>query len=159
MSTEQQSKPRKLRVRKRKTRTKKMDKTSKRGELMDDLEKVTNFPAATPKSQTSIPSGNESQGSVEQDVKVLNKAMEKLVMDIKELKSAVAEITTLKQENQRLHNRIDELAHAVGADQHLHEWQVDAAEDGDVIETPISNGELMRRMNDYTDRRAQYGMH
>lgn len=135
-------------------RTKKMV-NSKRDELMDDLEKVTNFP--TNKSDT-LPAqgGNESQGSVEQDIKVLNKAMEKIVMDVKELK---AEIVTLKQENQRLQNRIDELAHSVGADQHLHEWQVDAAEDGDVIEAPITNNELMRRMNDYADRRVQYGLH
>lgn len=135
-------------------RTKKMV-NSKRDELMDDLEKVTNFP--TNKSDT-LPTqgGNESQGSVEQDIKVLNKAMEKIVMDVKELK---AEIVTLKQENQRLQNRIDELAHSVGADQHLHEWQVDAAEDGDVIEAPITNNELMRRMNDYADRRVQYGLH
>lgn len=155
MSNKVQTKP--IRRRKVRTRrTKKMDKTSKRGELMDDLEKVTNFSTTEAKP---LPVGNESQGSVEQDVKVLNKALEKLVMDIKELKLAVAEMMVLKQENQRLHNRIDELAHSVGADQHLHEWQVDAAEDEDVMEVPITNGELMRRMNDYADRRTQYGLH
>lgn len=138
---------------KRKTRRVKKMATSKRGELMDDLEKVTNFPSASNKSQ---PAGNESQGSVEEDIKVINKAMEKLVMDIGSLKN---EVTALKQENQRLNNRIDELSHSVGADQHLHEWQVDAAEDEDVIEAPITNNELMRRMNDYADRRAQFGMH
>jgi hypothetical protein len=140
---------------KRKLRKKKIDKTSKREELMDDVEKITGF-TNTNRQNIPTPPGNESQGSVEQDIKILNKAMEKIVLDITELKTSY---TLLKQENQWLSNKLDELSHSVGADQNLHEWQVDAAGDGDVIEAPISNGELMRKLNDYADRRVQYNMH
>lgn len=145
MSANTNTKPKKRRIKKR------IKKITKKQEFMNDIEKVMNVEPINSVNLTN----NESQGSIEEDIKILNKAMEKLVVDVREMKT---EIITLKHENQRLYNRVEELTHSVGADQNLHDWQVGTAEDKDVIETPITNNELIQKMNDYAGRRVQYGM-
>jgi len=127
---------------------------SSRRSILDEFETVTS-------TEILAPTGNTSQGSASKDIKVITKAMEKLVMDIKQLKldntSIKAELTAATNNNQLLKDRMEELEHSVSADQKLHEWQVDASQESG-IETSMSKKEIHKRLEDYAARRRQFGM-
>jgi predicted RNase H-like nuclease (RuvC/YqgF family) len=130
-----------------------MDATTSRKNLLNEFDAVT--------SDTGKKVGEKpSQGSVEQDVRVLNKVMEKLVTDIQVLKADNAwlkkEIARLQNEQQLLADRVLDVSHSVGADQQLHEWQVDAAGE-DALETPMSQREMFEKLNERDAKMRQYG--
>jgi len=132
-----------------------MDNTSRR-DILNEFESITEI-----SKPNQTPTGNSSQGSNTKDIRVITKAMEKLVMDIQQLKAENATIRKELQDFKTIHvllqDRMDELSHSVGADQNLHEWQVDASQES-AIETGLSNKELIGKLTEYENRRRQFGM-
>lgn len=126
--------------------------------LLDDFERVTELRGRT----TSIPSNDVATSKMAGDIQVITKAMEKLVGDIISLKKENAvlkqQVAVLQQEQQLVKDQLADIKHSVGADQNLHEWQVDAAGE-DAMEGPLSNTELLHKLNDMEQRRRNAGMH
>lgn len=137
-----------------------------RKDILHEFESVTDPTRSYPASGAVV---NVTNSNVDDntkntnDIRIITKAMEKLVTDIKQLKEdnviLKREIATLKTQHQAISDRLSDVSHSVGADQQLHDWQKEDANDQDVFETPISNSELMRKMNDYDERRRRAGMH
>lgn len=139
--------------------------------LLDDFERVTEL-RGRPTSTRNVTEANTNATSGEKvdittskmagDIQVITKAMEKLVGDIiflkKENTLLKQQITVLQQEQQQMKDQLADIKHSVGADQNLHDWQVDAAGE-DAMEGPISNTELMRKLDDMEQRRRNAGMH
>jgi len=127
---------------------------SSRKSILDEFESVTSTEILTP-------TGNSTQGSASKDIKIITKAMEKLVMDIQQLKldntAIKAELAISTNNNQLLKDRMEELEHSVSADQKLHEWQVDASQESG-IESSMTKKEIEKKLEDYAVRRRQFGM-
>lgn len=123
--------------------------------LLDDFERVTELRGRT--TSTDI-----STSKMAGDIQVITKAMEKLVGDIiflkKENTILKQQIAVMQQEHQQMKDQLADVKHSVGADQNLHDWQVDAAGE-DAMEGPISNTELIRKLDDMEQRRRNAGMH
>jgi hypothetical protein len=140
--------------------------------LLDDFERVTELRGRTtsarnlPETNTTVSSNDKpvdiTTSKLAGDIQVITKAMEKLVGDIIFLKKENTwlrqQITILQQDQQLIKDQMDDVKHSVGADQNLHEWQVDAAGE-DAMEGPLSNTELMRKLDDMEQRRRNAGMH
>jgi len=135
-----------------------------RKDILNEFESVTDptrsYSAVAPASNSNNIEDRDSKNT--NDIRIITKAMEKLVMDIKQLKEDNAylkrELIALKAQHQATADRLADVSHSVAADQQLHDWQKEDANDEDVFETPISNSELMRKMNDYDERRRRAGM-
>jgi hypothetical protein len=125
-----------------------------RKSIIDELDTITS-------NTTGTNVGNSTQGTAEKDIKVITKTMERMVTDIMQLKkenvAIKKEMVAIKAVNQILQDRVEDLAHSVGAGDNLHEWQVDAAQE-DAMETAMSNTEIMNKLSDYEQRRIQYGL-
>lgn len=132
--------------------------------LLDDFERVTELRSRTT-STKNLPetnSGDITTSKLAGDIQVITKAMEKLVGDIIYLKkeniTLKQQIALMQQEHQQMKDQLADVKHSVGADQNLHDWQVDAAGE-DAMEGPLSNTELMRKLDDMEQRRRNAGMH
>jgi predicted RNase H-like nuclease (RuvC/YqgF family) len=131
--------------------------------LLDDFERVTELRGRTT-STRNLPETNTdiATSKTAGDIQVITKAMEKLVGDIIFLKKEniilKQQIAVMQQEHQQMKDQLADIKHSVGADQNLHDWQVDAAGE-DAMEGPISNTELIRKLDDMEQRRRNAGMH
>jgi len=136
--------------------------------LLDDFERVTELRGRTtsgkslPETNTNATSNDITTSKMAGDIQVITKAMEKLVGDIiflkKENTILKQQITLMQQEHQQMKDQLADVKHSVGADQNLHDWQVDAAGE-DAMEGPLSNTELLHKLNDMEQRRRNAGMH
>lgn len=120
--------------------------TSKNVDMLDEMDKMTRTEVST--------------SALEEKVKIITNAMEKMVLDIKKLKD---ENKKLKTEMSALTQRVTSLSmdfetvqHSVVADDESRQWMLDAAPE-EANDVPLTGQELAKRLAVYKQQHQEYG--
>ena len=119
---------------------------SKKMDMIDEMDKMTKTEVST--------------SALEEKVKIITNAMEKMVTDIKKLKEEnkklKSDVTTLKQQMASLTMDFESMQHTVGADVESRQWMLDAAPE-DAHDVPLTGQELAKRIAQYENQHREYG--
>lgn len=101
-----------------------------------------------------------STSALEEKVKIITNAMEKMVVDIKKVKDENKklrqELTDVKRQVASLTMDFESVQHDVGADMDARQWMLDAAPE-DAHDVPLTGQELAQRLSEYERQHDQYG--
>jgi FtsZ-binding cell division protein ZapB len=101
-----------------------------------------------------------STSALEEKVKIITSAMEKMVIDIKKLKEENKKLKTdmaaMKQQMASLTMDFESVQHDVGADMDARQWMLDTAPE-DATDVPLTGQELAQRISEYENQHREFG--
>lgn len=101
-----------------------------------------------------------STSALEEKVKIITSAMEKMVLDIRKVKDENkklrTEVNSLKQQVSSLLMDFESVQHTVGADVESRQWMLETAPE-DAHDVPLTGQELAQRYADYERQHNEYG--
>lgn len=114
--------------------------------MIDEMDKMTRTEVST--------------SALEEKVKIITNAMEKMVLDIRKVKDENkklrTEVNALKQRVSGMLMDFESIQHTVGADVESRQWMLDTAPE-DAHDVPLTGQELAQRYTEYERQHNQYG--
>jgi FtsZ-binding cell division protein ZapB len=101
-----------------------------------------------------------STSALEEKVKIITNAMEKMVLDIKKLKEENKKLKTdmiaMKQQVAGIAMDFESVQHDVGADMDARAWMLETAPE-DATDVPLTGQELARKIGEYEQQHRDFG--
>lgn len=115
-------------------------------DMLDEMDKMTKTEVST--------------SALEEKVKIITSAMEKMVLDIRRVKDdnkkLRTEVNELKQKFTNLMMDFESVQHSVVADDESRQWMLETAPE-DAHDVPLTGQELAQRYADYERQHNEYG--